>query len=225
MDQKILIEKLDKIIAIIEASNRANLTTYIASICAILAVAIAFYSIYITIKNFKISIRNEKLEQMFTYIEDLSHIYSDLYSVYLSLRNYHDENDKTTRDNWLKEYQKRRKAFLTKIQIQTYLELVIKLEILARSYLSKSSQLKVLAFSRMYRDLLDCTVNMNWMSKEMFWDEGFPVTSRLNQYTDQLGNLLVDEIGISSGNKNFRKELKFYTEGTFKQDIGVKKRV
>jgi len=71
--------------------------------------------------------------------------------------------------------------------------------------------------------LLDCSINMNWIAKEMFWNEGFPTIDNMNKYTDNLGNLLIDEIGVSSGNKKYREDLKLYTEKKFKHDIKIKK--
>jgi len=135
MDQKILLEKLDKIIALLESSYSSGLALYVNTFCTILAVFAAFVTIYITIKNFRIGIRNEKLEQIFSSIEALSYIYGELIEIYNSLKSYHEDNDQIARNNWLSEYKEKRTNFLGKVQIHDYFEMVLKIEILSRSYL------------------------------------------------------------------------------------------
>ena len=221
MNHEILIQKINKIITLLESSNGAIWMSHANTICTILLAIVAFSSIIISIKNFRRSQRNEKIEEIYTIIEEFAHAYGDIHSVYLFLENYHGESDQFVKKNWHKEYQQDRKKLLNKIQIKNYFEKVMKLEILAKSYLCKTPQIKVLSFNRMYRDLLDCTINMNWMIKKMFWNEGFPSISSFNQYVDDLGNLLIKEIGISKENKQFRVKLKNYNETTFKQDLGI----
>ncbi len=223
MDQEILFEKLDKVIALLETSADANLISYILAAFSVLAVVVAGVAVCVTIRNFRVSIKLEKIEEIFRSIEGLSRIYSELNPVLLSLNNYYEKTNEVTKGNRLNEYKKERADLLERVQIQDYFGLVVKIEILAKSYLSKNTQLKVLAFSRMFRDLLDYLVNMNSLVKEMFWLEGFPTISNMNQYTDDLGSFLVNEIGVVSGNKKIREELRFYTEVTFKRDVGTKK--
>lgn len=193
----------------------------INTVCTIGITLVAFYSIYKTNKNFKTSLKNEKVVEIFMILEEFARIYVNLISIYNDLKNYHEAKDNQARSNWFKEYEKNKDNLVHNIQIKSYFDKVTHLEILARSYLTKIAQKKVTAFCRMFRQLLDITINENWMIKDMFWKDGFPAINNLNLYLDDLGQLLINKIGITRGKKKYREELRKYTEQNFKKELNI----
>jgi len=190
------------------------LTLALASLAAITAVVNL-------IRNrgyFKKNIQNEKIEKIYSIIEDLTPVYCGLHVVYQQFEFYNGDEDyhEQLRGASLTAYGKCFEDFSSKYKIDDIRLTLTQLEVLSRSYLSPKECLKVMAFKTLLMDILNCTIKMQWDVKCSFWDEGFPRPKKIEHYTDELANLLIEKIDFSRGEKSFKEKLRKYIEGTFK---------
>jgi len=179
---------------------------------------------YFKSKEFhKQNILVHKIEKILAIIEDISTVYGRFLNLTLDLDLYYDSNDKEEKDRNYNLYIENRTQLLNQIDIKKIDNEIRELEVLARAYLKNDAQIKVQSFNRMFKGIIDYTINMDSMTAEMFWKEGFPNIDKVNTYADKLCDILLDEIGFQESIQDYREKLREYSEKEFKKDLGIKK--
>jgi len=192
-------------------------------ITSVLAIIISIYSVWRGEVYFKKNVKIEKIEEIYSIIESLAISYNGLHTIYNLLCDYHSPDaDIITRRHAFEVYTEHVQLYKQNHDIEEIMSKIDRLEVLARAYLNPKKSLKVMAFKKMVLDMTECAIQMQTLKKEAFWREGFPFVEHVNAYADDLGNLLIEEIGFAHGDKKYRESLREYIEKTFKEDINLK---
>jgi len=174
-------------------------------VISIIAAVVAIFAIFNTRSLFKKDIKVERLERIMSLFIKLIHHYSSLYSLYRRLDVCRTKPD-LKKENFEK-YELAKKDFLQIIDSKTLISTYYELEMLIKTYTSGELKLELLAFCKLYLDLLFAAFEGVGIVKDMIWTFDFPAPRKIELYVDSLERKLIKEIGISSKSSMYSRDI------------------
>jgi hypothetical protein len=161
-----------------------------------------------------------KIEEIYELIVYLIVEYNDLNELNIKLEECGCETDENYSEA-IKNYKLELKKLKKNIDLNDLFNKVIRLNVLANSYLSKELKLEVLSYVRLFECLI-VTLQLGKLSrKRKEYIEGFPTTENIRLLVGNLSNKLVDKINLGGDNQVHRRYTN-YRDTIFKQKLKLK---
>lgn len=192
----------------------------ITSLTAIGALLISTLAIIRATQDNRKQIIVGKIEEIYELIIYFIVEYNELNELSKKLENCGSETDKNY-DEALKKYKIELKKLKEDVDLNDLFNKVIRLNVLANSYLSKELKLEVLSYVRLFECLI-VTVQVSTLKrKNKEYIEGFPTTDNLRSLVGNLSNKLVDQINLGGDNSVHRSYIT-YRDNVFKRKLKLK---
>lgn len=173
-------------------------------VISIVAAIVAIFAIINSRSLFKRNIKIEKLERVISLLNKLVMYYKPLFGLYGKLNLYHSRPIFQSKD--LVAYQDSLKMFLQTTDDKSLTESYYEFEMLVNTYTDGKLKLELLAFCRLYLDIMFVSLQSEYIIKESNWKTGFPHPHKIAAYYKVLERKLIKEIGLSSNTSMFSND-------------------
>ncbi|EJG03400.1 hypothetical protein [Flavobacterium sp. F52] len=233
----IVIVKRDTIVKIVELVNKtpeqkksdfiqwfndySNVSTFFGTIATVGALIVAIIAIFKTAKDSRQQLLVGKIEEIYELIVYLVVDYDKLYKLELKLQKCGDKTDENYIQN-IEKYNLDLEEVNKKVDLNDLFNKVIRLHVLANSYLDKDLNLEVISYCRLFECLIATVKRGNSNRKKTEYPEGFPTTENLRNLVSYLANKLIIRINLGGEKKGNHNEYLYYRDNVFKRKLKLK---
>ncbi|MDL2141788.1 hypothetical protein QQY79_04605 [Flavobacterium tructae] len=161
-----------------------------------------------------------KIEEIYELIVYFIVEYNELNELSKKLEDCGSEADENY-DTAIKNYKLELLELKKNIDLNDLFNKVIRLNVLANSYLSKELKLEVLSYVRLFECLIVTIQNGTLKRKRREYIEGFPTTDNIRSLVGDLSNKLVDQINLG-GDNSVHRRYTTYRDNVFKRKLKLK---
>jgi hypothetical protein len=193
----------------------------ITALTAIFALLISTLAIIKASQDNQKQIVVGKVEEIYELIIYLVVEYNSLYKLVLILEDCGDESDENYPDA-IKKYKLEREKVKKNVDLNELFNKVIRLHVLTNTYLSEELKLEVISYNYLFECLIYTIQNLNLISKNEEYPEGFPTNDNLRNLVSHLAIKLVEKINLGGEKRNQLKDINHYRDNVFKQKLKLK---
>jgi len=196
---------------------------FISAIVGIAALIIARQAINTTTKDNRQQVLVSKYEEIYELVSSTVVEYELLQNLYAKLQQCHSKQNELESlvFDFFDEYRDELTRIKSVIDTDELFNKLIRLNVLSNAYLDEPLLFEVNAYSSLFQEILITTVQLQFITEETDFKEGFPTNEELYKFTQNIAHQLIKKISL--GTKTI-DTVKFenYLQSDFKKTIGLK---